>query len=568
LLVGGFVIANTFAIVVAQRGREVALLRLVGASRRQVRRAVLVEAAVLGLVGAALGTAIGIGAGLLALAVMRPAGQALAYVVSPAGIVLGCAVGIGVSVLAGYGSARRAAATPPIAALAAQPAARGRTRRIRAMLGFASIAAGAAAVAATAGSDVDTTGRGIGMAGALLAWAGLLLLAPTLAAAVLRSLSRLAGRRGGPAIRLALRNAARDPRRTAATASALLVGVALVCAFATVGESITAQSAATIRALVPATSTLVRAAPGSALSPETLDTVRATPGVNALLAAPHGYEVDLHHDGRQLGRTTMSPVDPAGLAATLTPQVTAGSADLRDGILLPRSDADAFALRPGDTVTLTFTPDTTRQMRVAGVYDDVPNQAHFYIDAAQVPAGFIRDTGTIYATGPDPSAVRRALTAAFADRPDIQITDRETLVDEAASEFQLILSVVYALFGVALLIAVCGIVNTLALSVLQRTREIGVLRAVGADRRLIRHVVRWESLAITGYGGLLGVAAGLALGAAMQRLTLDRPLLHTGIPYPVIAAALLGMVTVAVLAAAWPARRAARTDMLTAIATP
>lgn len=153
--------------------------------------------------------------------------------------------------------------------------------------------------------------------------------------------------------------------------------------------------------------------------------------------------------------------------------------------------------------------------------------------------------------------------AAFADRPDIQVTDRETLVDEDGAEFQLILSVIYGIIGVALLVAACGIVNTLALSVLRRTREIGVLRAVGADRRLVRHAVRWGSLTITGYGGLLGVAAGLALGAVMQHTILDSPLWHAGIPYPVIAAALPGMVTVAVLAAAWPAR----TDLLAAIAT-
>jgi putative ABC transport system permease protein len=157
--------------------------------------------------------------------------------------------------------------------------------------------------------------------------------------------------------------------------------------------------------------------------------------------------------------------------------------------------------------------------------------------------------------------------AAFQDRPDVVVTDREGLVADATATFQLLISVMYALFGAAIVIAAFGVVNTLALSVIERTPEIGILRAVGASRRLIRRSVRLESVVICGYGGLLGIVVGVGFGAVMQHVMLGQDLWRISVPYTVITVALAGMVIVGVLAAMWPARRAARTDILAAIAT-
>jgi putative ABC transport system permease protein len=565
LLAGMFVIANTFSMLVTQRTRQFALLRAVGASRRQVRLAVVTEAAVLGLIGSTIGVVLGVGLGLLALRAARPAGETLVYAVSPIGIAAGYAVGVLVTVVSAYGSARRGASVAPVAALRTDAALPRRSLLVRTVSGLAVFALGALAVASTATTELTDSKRLIGMGGAIVAWLGLLMLAPLLASAVLRPLTRLLGRRSGPVTRLALRNAIRDPRRTAATASALTVGLALVCAFATVGESFIAMAGSSIRGMVPATTTVLQpATTGSLLGTDVVDKVKSTPGIGAVLAAPRG-NVQWRHTATDLGTTSVSAVDPGALAATLRPKITSGSGDLGKGVLLLKNDADEHHLRPGDALNLSFGAGTARAVTVAGVYDAIEGSVAIYIDQAAVPANLRGGIETVYATGTDPAAVRSSLDGAFRDRPDVRVTDRDGLVNQRVSTFQLALSVIYALFGAALIIAIFGVVNTLALSVMERTREIGVFRALGASRGLVRRSVRLESVIIASYGGVLGVLVGLALGGVMQHIMLSRELWRIQVPYVIIATTLVGMVVVGVLAAVWPARRAARTDILNAV---
>jgi len=259
----------------------------------------------------------------------------------------------------------------------------------------------------------------------------------------------------------------------------------------------------------------------------------------------------------------MAPVDPAAFERVLTMPVVAGSGDLRRGAVLLRGNADLNHLRPGDTLTLTVAPGVTRQVPVAGVYSGWEGQPAMFLDASLVPEEHRGDLEAVYAKG---SGARAALEKAFADRPDVFVTDRDGVVERLVEGFALVLAVIYAMFGAALVIAVFGVVNTLALSVLERTREIGVLRAVGASRRLVRRVVRRESIVITSYGGALGLLVGLGVGAVMQHVMLLQPLWPVGVPVPMVLVALVGMVLVGVLAAVWPARRAARADILAAVA--
>jgi putative ABC transport system permease protein len=563
LLVGMFVIANTFTMLVTQRVRQFALLRAVGASRRQVRRAVLGEAVALGLVGATLGTALGVGLGLLAIVGFVPDGERIAFAMSPLALVAGFGVGIGVTVIAAYGSARRAAAVAPIAALRTDAMVVPRRNTVvRTTAGLVLVAAGVVGVAATAGTSLSTGERVLGMGAGIVAWIGVLLLAPALAGRVLGPVARLVTRRGGPVARIATRNAVRDPRRTAATSSALLVGLALVCAFATLGETIVATIGTTVRATVPDGTTIVRSAAGrEPVGADVLDTVAATPGVTAVAADRYGF-VAVTHDGGE-SRTTVSAIEPAAFDGVLTPALTEGTADLRRGVVVGSNEAAMLGVGVGDEIALEFEGAAPVRQRIVGVYETMEGRPLFYLDVAKAPAWFRDQVTTVYATGD----ARAALDAAFRDRPDVEVTDREGVIAAEAEQFALFLAVMYMMFGAAIVIAVFGVVNTLVLSVTERTRELGVLRAVGASRRLVRRAIRLESVVICGYGGVLGIVVGVLFGAVMQHLMLGRPLTDVAVPYQVIGIAMAGMVAVGVLAAAWPARRAARTDVLAAIAS-
>jgi putative ABC transport system permease protein len=557
LLVGMFVIANTFTMLVTQRVRQFALLRAVGASRRQVRRAVLAEAAALGLVGAVVGTALGIGLGVLAVWGFSTAPVTVA--VSPLAVVAGFAVGVGVTVVAAYGSARRAATVAPVAALRTDAAQPRRNTVVRTVVGAVLLVVGVGIVAGTAGADLSTTQRIVAMGAGVLGWVGVLLLAPVFAATLLRPVAGLLGGRG-PVARMASRNALRDPRRTAATSSALLVGLALVCAFATLGATMVDTMGAAVRAIVPAGTIIVQPAADEPLSADVLATVRATPGVTGVAADRYGF-VGVRTDGGA-SRTTVSAIEPAAFGGVLAPSVTEGTADLRRGVVAGTNEAALLGVGVGDEVALEFDGAPPVRQRIVGLITTMEGQPLFYLDVDRAPAWYRDRVTAVYASGD-----RAALVSAFADRPDVEVTDREGVIAADAEEFALVLAVMYAMFGAAIVIAVFGVVNTLALSVTERTREIGVLRAVGASRRLVRRVVRVESVVICGYGGVLGIVVGVLFGAVMQHVMLGRALFDIGVPYDVIGVALAGMVAVGVLAAVWPARRAAGTDVLRAIGT-
>ncbi|MET0133000.1 MAG: ABC transporter permease [Kibdelosporangium sp.] len=258
--------------------------------------------------------------------------------------------------------------------------------------------------------------------------------------------------------------------------------------------------------------------------------------------------------------TTISGIEPDGV---VKPELVEGSGDVRTGAVVGRNEAAMLGAGIGDEVTLELDPVSTLTVPIVGLHNGGEGDPLFYVDVARIPEKY-RDTRvtTVYALG----ASRATIEAAFADRPDVVVTDREGLVKEASGALELFLMVVYALFGAAIVIAVFGVVNTLALSVMERTREIGVLRAVGAGQSLLRRSIRLESIVICGYGGLLGIVVGVGFGAIMQHVMLGNDLWRISVPYPVISVALVGMVGVGVLAAVWPARRAARTDILAAIA--
>ncbi|EWM19431.1 FtsX-like permease family protein [Kutzneria sp. 744] len=512
LLVGTFVIANTFTMLITQRTRQYALLRAVGAYRRQVRRSVLVEA-----------------------------------------------VALVVTTLSAYGSARRAATVPPVAALRLDA---GRPELRRGLLGLLALVAGVIAVMATLDPGADTTERIVAIGGAIVGAVGILLLAPVLAGASLRPLIALTRRLAGPAMRLGVQNAARDPRRTAGTATAITVGLGLVCAFGTLSATLTALIGSADRVNIPVTTTILEPAAGRSATVDAADlgTVRALPGVTEAAAARNAI-ADVGYAGGTT-RFRVTAIEPSALGTVLTPQLTAGTADLRRGVVISQNQADMMGVRTGDTLTLGLGASTVRTV-VEGVYRATELQSSLYFDVARAPAEVRDRPSLIYAAGPN---ARAAVEAAFRGRPDVVVAGRDDLVAADIAAQALAFVVIDAMFGVAIVIGVFGVVNTLVLSVLERTREIGLTRAVGASRRLIRRMITVESLVISLFGALLGILVGVAVGAVMQHAMLGQELLTFSVPVDAIGLSLVGIVLAGVLAALWPAQRAARTDVLSAIA--
>ncbi|MFG2092541.1 ABC transporter permease [Streptomyces sp. NPDC048612] len=565
LLVGMFVIANTFTLLVSRRTRQFALLRAVGARKGQVRAGIIIEAGVLGLAGGTLGTAGGVALGPSMIAVMRPEDD-VALAISPVALLLGYGVAVLVTVLAAYRSARRAAAVPPVAALRTAETVPRATRWTRNVTGAGCVVTGLVMVAVTADPSGSNLARVVGLVGAVLGVAGVIVLAPWFAEVLLRPLMRLLGARSGPAVRLGLRNAAGDPRRTSGTATALTVGLALVCAFATLSASFSALIASTTRANVPVTTTVLQSAAGgeSSLTPAEAERLRKLPGVTQV-AGSRDVLVGLTYRGGRTERR-ISAIEPAGLKGPLTPHLTAGSPDLSRGVVISQNQADMLDLGMHDRITLHLDSGTSVTQTVVGIYDATELQASIFMDVSKAPPSLRKQITTLYASGPDPDAARENIRAAFHHRPDVSVGSRETLVQQGVEQQSLAFTLMYAMFGVAILIAVFGVVNTLVLSVMERTREIGVIRAVGATPLLVRRTIRVESIVISLFGALLGVAAGVPAGAVMQHAMFGQRLWDFSLPAGIIGLSLAGITLAAVLAAIWPARRAARTNMLAAIA--
>ncbi|RKS74273.1 putative ABC transport system permease protein [Actinomadura pelletieri DSM 43383] len=566
LMVGMFVIANTFGMLIKQRTRQYALLRAVGAKRRQVRFSLIVEATVLGLIGGTLGALLGAALGPLVLGVMQT-DEDLRYVVSPTAILLGYGVAVLVSVLAAYGSARRAAAVPPVAALRVDGAIPRETKRTRVIAGLGALAIGSAMVLATASPGGSTQARIVGMAGAVLATVGVLLLAPVIAESLLGPFVRLAARRGGAAVRMGVRNAARDPGRTAGTASAITIGLGLVCAFATLSATFAALVGSTTRANTPAGTVVLQSAAGgeSVLTQAEMTKVGSLPGVTAV-AGSRDMVVKMRFSGKETQRK-ISAIEPAALHTVLSPKMTKGVPDLTKGAVISRNQADMLGLKLGDQITLLPGAGYSVDTRVVGVYDATELQASLFVDVAALPAPLRAGITTLYAAGPDPGAVRQTIETAYKGRPDVSVTDRDGLAQQGLDEQQIAFTLMYAMFGVAIVVAAFGVVNTLVLSVMERTREIGVVRAVGARRSLVRSTVAVESIVICLFGAVLGVLVGIAMGAVLQHVALGQRLWDITVPVGTIALAIGGLTVIGIVAALWPARRASNTDVLAAIAT-
>ena len=561
LFVGGFTIFNTFSIIVGQRTRELALLRIVGASRRQVFRSVLGEAAITGLVSSAIGLGLGVLAALGLQALLRGFGITLPpgpLVFEPRTVLVGLLVGVGVTVVAAFGPARGAVRIPPVAALdnrQSGPTASLRRRFIAgvvlALLGVAVLAIGLAKPAI-----------GLVGLGAVAIFIGTAILAPALArplsSVIGRPLARVLGEPG----KLGRENSMRSPRRTAQTASALMVGLALVAAMSVFGASLSRSATSSADQAISAD--LIVSATGSGeLSNTAASLATAVPGVTASTTVYQGQF--------EFGSTlsTLTAVSTGNLASTVILRMTSGTpAALSQGeMLIDSTTAQNKHLAVGDTVPARFAQTGPATLRIGGIY-----QANALIGSYLVSSAFFlshypaQSPGALLLSTNGSTSVNNAVTSALAPFPNVQVQTRAQFEQTQVSAVNQLLGLVYALLALAVLIALIGIVNTLMLSVFERTREIGLLRAVGMRRRQVRTMIRSEAVILAIFGAIIGIIIGTGMGVALVSSLKQQGITDTVVPVPNLVIFLVLAAVLGLLAATWPARRAAKLDVLAAIA--
>jgi putative ABC transport system permease protein len=566
LVVGTFLIINTFSILVAQRSRELALLRALGASRRQVTRSVLLESFIIGLVGSTIGLLLGFGLPPALTALMRAIGidlQLESLVFKPRTAILAYAVGIGVTMIAAYLPARRASRIAPVAALRDEIALPESSIRRRTIIGAIVVVLGAGfmalGLAGSGGTGASLVGLGI-----LCVLLGVAALSPVVGRPVLQVLGRLF-RPFGMVGRLATQNSLRNPRRTAATASALMIGLALVATMSVLGSSANASIDKMVRENLAADYVISNAI-GAPFSPGIAEQAAQVDGVESV-AAYRGMPVDVD-DQEIFGGAT----DPAAFTQMIDATIVDGSLDDLSGstVALDDGTAEDLGVSVGDTIDLEF-PGSDQPVEVVATYDDNPAMGQYVVPFAVFDAAQIRPADSyvyiLREDGASQTQVRSELEQIVEDVPTVSLKDQEEFADEFKANVNQLLFLIYALLGLAIVIAVLGIINTLALSVIERTREVGLLRAVGMSRRQLRRMVRLESIAIAVLGAVLGVVMGVVFGVTLQRAIADQGLDVLSVPYVNLGVFVVIAALVGVLAALLPARRAARLDVLRAITT-
>ncbi|MEV6422977.1 FtsX-like permease family protein [Streptomyces sp. NPDC051662] len=568
LFVGIFLISNTFTMLVAQRTKELALLRAVGASRRQVKRSVLAEAAVVGAIASTIGFVLGIGLAVALRSAMNMAGAKMpagALVISPTAVGAAFGVGILITLLAAWLPARRAAKIPPVAAMSSvhgvattkSLVVRNSIGGVLALLGSAVIVAGAAA-----GSD----GRLLIGAGAFLTMVGVIVLIPLLSRPVIALVRPLLLRVFGVSGKLAGLNAVRNPRRTGATASALAIGLTLVTGLTvlgvTIGQAVDKMTTDNIKA-----DYMVTMAGGGRLDESTLTALEKAPGVSAV--SPQQIS-SLEVKGRF---HSASAVTPGDIEKVINIASVSGSLDTlaQGGIAVAEDTAKSNGWKVGDTLSVTYDDGKTGTLKVGATFEKneflspvlmSTEVAAAHEARASIPEVWLKMDGGASA------AHEQALVDALGKNPAITIMDQQDIRNQFGGLINTALNIMYGLLAMALVIAILGVVNTLAMSVFERQQEIGMLRAIGLDRAKVKRMIRLEAVVISLFGAVIGVGLGSFVAWAIGQTIKDQiPGYALVIPWDRVGLFLVLAGVVGVLAALWPARSAAKLNMLTAIKT-
>jgi putative ABC transport system permease protein len=566
LFVGSFIIWNTFTMIVTQRSREIALLRAIGATRRQVMRSLLLEAVLLGVAASAIGVGLGMGVAKGLTMLMDAVGFSLpstSLQLEPRTVLVSLLVGTFVTVVAALVPARRATKVLPVEALReATPGAEKPSNR-RAFIGLAVMGVGGAAILSALYGGADMKLFGFGLVAVLVGVMVALPLAVRPLAAVIATPLKLRGLPG----ELAKQNALRNPRRTSSTAAALMVGLTLVVSMGVFASSLKASFGDVISDQTNADLYLSSSsAQGPGFSPSVIDAVKAVEGVDKVSAGGWGQARFDNSD------TTYAAIDPATADEVMNLEVSQGSvAELgEDGLMVSKKMATAQGWKLGDEIPAEFAVSGKHRLHVVAIYDGkgwITDNFVISLAAQNAFAGpQLVSTGLVtLASGADKADVQKAVSAALADHPDAKVLDQEGFEKEASGFIGNLLTFVTVMLLLAVLIALLGIVNTLALSVFERTRELGLLRAVGMTRAQVRAMVRWESVVISLIGAVSGAGLGIGIGLALSQALKDEGIKAISIPGPQIALYVALAAVAGVLAAVGPARSAAKVDVLRAV---
>ncbi|MEU7469342.1 FtsX-like permease family protein [Streptomyces sp. NPDC044984] len=579
-LVGIFLIINTFSMLVAQRTREIGLMRAIGSSRKQVNRSVLVEALLLGVFGSVLGVGAGVGLAVGLMKLMGMMGMDLStddLTVAWTTPALGLLLGVVVTVLAAYLPARRAGRISPMAALRdAGTPADARAGWIRGGIGLVLTGAGGAALYLAGTADKATDGSlWLGL-GVVLSLIGFVVVGPVLASGVVRVLGAVLLRAFGPVGRMAERNALRNPRRTGATGAALMIGLALVACLSVVGSSMVASATEELDKTV-GTDFIIQSDNGHLITPQAVEAVKKAPEVDRVTEYKWTEADFTTPDGKTLKDTAITAADPT-YATDLRIETVAGklgdaykpdSMSVHEdfakdhGITLGSEIEIAF--KDGETGTLTVRAITSSEAVIdaGAMYTSIDTLAT-YVPAEKMPLDTL-----LFASAKDgqTDAAYTALKDALHEYPQYEVRDQTDYKEALKDQIGQLLNMIYGLLALAIVVAILGVVNTLALSVVERTREIGLMRAIGLSRRQLRRMIRMESVVIALFGALLGLGLGMGWGATAQQLLALEGLKVLDIPWPTIIGVFIGSAFVGLFAALVPAFRAGRMNVLNAIAT-
>jgi putative ABC transport system permease protein len=567
LFVGAFIIFNTFNIIVTQRTRELGLLRALGASRGQVQLSVLVEALVIGVVASVAGIGLGLvlATGLRALlAAFGTDLPSTGAVILPRTLIAGMAIGTLVTVVAGVAPARRASRVSPIEALREGEGGPSASLRRRVTVGALVTLIGVAALLYGLFGGPSEAALVVGV-GAALTFVGVAILSPLVArpiAAIIGAPIRALGFAG----RLGRENAMRNPRRTASTAAALMIGLGLVTFVAVFADSLKASSDAALDETIRSDFILTSGS-FSPLSPQVAEDLKARPEIAVVSPTRLGQ---VRVGG---GSDFVTAVDPETIGEVTNIEFAVGSLGSLQGpdtLLVLDDEAESNGWAVGDRIDVRFAMTGTQQLTVSGLYTDPRLLGSYAISLDTFQANFAQRLDSYVlvklADGVSATEGRRILDAAVEEFPNVQVQDQAGFKEQQAQAIDQILALVQVLLLLAIVIALFGIVNTLGLSIYERVRELGLLRAVGMSRTQVRRMIRSEAVIIAVLGGLLGAAIGVLFGWAMQGSLASLGIDRLSVPVGSIVLYLVVAGVAGVVAAIWPARRAARLNVLEAIA--
>ena len=569
LVVGFFMILNTFSITVAQRTRENGLMRALGATRKQVLGSVLTEAFVVGMVASALGLA----AGVFVARGLKAMLAGFGFEIESGGVVftartaiISILAGVIVTLIAAVSPARKAAKVPPITAMHAETiGSTGYGSKERVIVGVLVLGLGVSSLLwglfGKAGNALTVVGLGM-----LLVFVGVSILGRTVSLPLSRILGGPLPKMRGPAGTLAKENAMRNPKRTAASASALMIGVGLVGFITILASSTKASINAAVDRAVGGDVVVTGGGgffggvdPGLAKKLNDLPEVESAAGVRSGFALVEGKAVQI------------TGLDPGSGFGVIDVRPLQGSPqDLgRDKIAVYQDEAKDKSLKIGDPVNIVFKDTGPQTLRVAMIYGENQPAHNFILGMEAYEANFAdRFDNQVFVTGAKGTSVPTLLAAVknvAAGYPGTKVFDQSGFKAEQTKQVDQLLALVYALLALAIVIALLGIGNTLALAIFERTRELGVLRAVGMTASQLRSTIRWESVIIALQGAVLGLVIGLFFGWALVKALADQGMETLAIPVPSLAVVVILAALAGVVAAIAPSRRAAKLNVLQAI---